>query len=157
MDEKWFQVGAEGTRRAMASVGGPMRLLVANGDSNGLVTIVEQRMDGPGGPPLHVHFAMDEWMMVIDGGPLTVQVGAERRELARGESIWMPRGTPHTFSNLSGSPVRVLACTTPGGVEDQLHRQAEYFLGLAPGQRPDPAAIAAIWEGNAKVVGPPIS
>jgi mannose-6-phosphate isomerase-like protein (cupin superfamily) len=152
----WFHVDAEGTRREVASVGGPMRVLVSEGDSRGLLSVVEQRLDVAGGPPLHVHHAMDEWMMVIEGGPLTLQIGDTRRTLSRGESVWIPRGTPHSFNNLSGAPLRILAATTPGGVEDYLHRQSEYLNGLAPDQYPDGAAIGAIWGEHSAAVGPPV-
>lgn len=133
-----------------------MRVLVSEQDSGGKLSIVEQRMDGAGGPPLHLHSEMDEWIMVIEGGPLTVQIGDERRLLNRGESVWIPKGTPHSFNNLSGSPLRMLGATTPGGVEDYLHRQAEYLNGLAPGQRPDGPTIGAIWGTSGAVVGPPV-
>lgn len=152
----WFRLGAGETRREMASVGGPMRVHVADKDSGGRISVLEQRLDTPGGPPLHLHHEMDEWMMVIEGGPLTVQVGDSRQELRAGESVWIPRGTPHSFNNLSGAPLRILAATTPGGVEDYLHAQAEYLNGLAPGKFPEASAVEAIWGQHSKAIGPPV-
>jgi mannose-6-phosphate isomerase-like protein (cupin superfamily) len=151
---EWFKLGATETRWPIASVGGPMRVLVDAMDSGARMSILEQRMDEPGGPPLHVHPENDEWMMVIEGGPLTVQLGSERRELHCGESVWMPRGTHHTFNNLSGKPLRVLAVVTPAGVEEALHEQALYLQGLRGA--PDVAAIEKIWGARGKIVGPPI-
>jgi quercetin dioxygenase-like cupin family protein len=109
-----------------------------------------------GGPPLHKHFDTDEFFMVIEGGPLTLQVGDRRVELSTGESLFIPRGTPHAFSNLSGRPLRVLGVHTPGGVEGVLNANAEYLRSVPEGERPDPTRLAAIWKHNGAVVGPPI-
>src|SRR5688572_24818782 len=122
-DMNWYTLPAHETRKPMESLGGPMRLLVGAADSERTMTILEQRLDGPGGPPLHIHEACDEVLMVIEGGPLTVVIGGERRLLEKGALAFIPRGTPHSFSNLSGAPLVVLGVATPGGIEHALHEQ----------------------------------
>lgn len=150
----WYTLEADATRMAMESVGGPMRLVVGAADSKNALTVVEQRLDDPGGPPLHVHDDHDEVLMVIQGGPLTIQIGEERLTVEEGGTAFIPRGTPHSFSNLSGAPLRMLGISTPGGIEVALHEQAKYLKGLRGA--PEMARIAAIWEGRGRVVGPPI-
>lgn len=152
----WYALGPGETREDLASVGGAMRLLVGAADSADTVSVLEQRLDGPGGPPLHVHDDTDEMLMVIEGGPLTVIVGDRRLTLEQGALAWIPRGTAHTFSNLSGAPLRFVGIATPGGIERALHDQAVYINGLAEGQRPEVARISAIWEGRGRIVGPPL-
>jgi hypothetical protein len=75
-------------------------------------------------------------------------------ELARGELAWIPRGTPHSFTNLSGAPLVMLGIATPGGIERPLHEQARYFQSLQG--PPDHGAIAAIWGEQGTIVGPPL-
>jgi mannose-6-phosphate isomerase-like protein (cupin superfamily) len=156
MSLEWFQVARDATRMNMAALNGSMRCLVSGVDSGGRVTILEGWLQTSGGPPLHKHFDHDEFFLVIEGGPLTMQVGDRRLELLTGESLFIPRGTPHTYNNLSGRPIRVLGVHTPGGMEKELHEQAEYLLSVPEGERPDPARLAAIWKDNGAVVGPPI-
>lgn len=50
----WYTLASDSTRKEMASLGGPMRLLVGAAESNGMLSVMEQRLDEPGGPPLHV-------------------------------------------------------------------------------------------------------
>jgi quercetin dioxygenase-like cupin family protein len=156
MSLEWYRLASDGTRTEMASFGGSMRCLDAQGDAGGRMSVVEHRMEARGGPPMHTHFDMDELIVVLEGGPLTVQVDDRRMELSAGESVFVPRGTPHTIANLSDRPLRGLGVYTPGGMERELHAQAEYLASLQPGQPPDPARIAAIWKDNGAVVGPPI-
>ena len=151
-----YALPAGGTRMDMAALGGPMRLLVGANDSGGGLTVLEQRLDEPGGPPLHVHDAADEVLMVIEGGPLTVVIGDRRLEVEEGGLAWIPRGTPHSFSNLSGRPLRMLGIATPGGMERALHEQAEYIIGLGGAQPPDVGTIVPIWKEKGRIVGPPV-
>jgi len=131
-----------------------MRLLLGALDTAGAVTVVEQRLDGPGGPPLHTHPGADEIIMVLEGGPLTLIVGDQKLEVAAGGFTWIPRGTPHAFSNLSGAPLKMLGIASPGGIEQPLHDQAMYMNALSG--PPDIERIAEIWEHHGKIVGPPI-
>jgi quercetin dioxygenase-like cupin family protein len=144
------------TRQQISSLGGTMRVLLGQADSAGALSVVEQCMDEPGGPPMHLHDDVDEWMIVLEGGPLTIQIGNERQLLHTGDSAWFPRNTPHTFANFSGQSVRILAAITPGGLEDFLDRQAKYLNGLKPNEQPDPAVLKMI-EGEHNVrLGPPL-
>jgi mannose-6-phosphate isomerase-like protein (cupin superfamily) len=106
------------------------------------------------GPPLHVHYETDETFYVIDGH-LLVQVGEERHDLGPGCFAWLPRQVPHTYANVSGSPVHLVGCIVPGGIEEFFAKQGAYFAQLEG--PPDPERIAAIWAGHpGRVIGPPI-
>lgn len=119
-------------------------------DTGGLLT-VDEGVIGPGtpGPPLHIHERQDECLFVIEGH-LLVQVGGP------GSFAWMPRQVPHSYANVSGSPVHVIGIVVPGGLEEFFAEQSAYFAQLQG--PPDPAKISAIAARyDSRPVGPPIS
>jgi mannose-6-phosphate isomerase-like protein (cupin superfamily) len=61
---------------------------------------------------LHLHRADDEAWIVLSG-TLGFQVGEQEREVAAGESLLVPRGTPHSYWNATGEPARYLLVMTP--------------------------------------------
>jgi mannose-6-phosphate isomerase-like protein (cupin superfamily) len=88
----------------------------------------------PGLPiaPLHVHRSDDEAWFVVSGR-LGFRVGDEEREVAAGESILVPRGTPHAYWNPTSEPARYLLVMTP-----RIHDLIE---ALHAGDRGDYACI----------------
>ena len=60
---------------------------------------------GFAGPPLHIHPRAEESYEVLSG-TLEVCVGRQWRQVAPGESVTVPAGTPHTLKNGSGAEVR---------------------------------------------------
>jgi mannose-6-phosphate isomerase-like protein (cupin superfamily) len=67
---------------------------------------------GPAGPPRciappHVHHRDDEAWCGLEG-VLRVQVGHDVVEAAAGSSVFVPRGTPHTYWNPGPGPTRYL-------------------------------------------------
>jgi hypothetical protein len=68
-----------------------------------------------------------------------------------------PRQFPHTFANVSDSPVHLVGAIVPGGIEEVFGALGAYLAQLQG--PPDPGRIAAIWAGHtrrARTVGPPI-
>ncbi len=126
-------------------------------DTGGLFTFCEDVMTPrTPGPPLHVHDEEDECFYVLDGH-LLVQVGEERHDLGPGCFAWLPRQFPHTFANVSDSPVHLVGAIVPGGIEEVFGALGAYFAQLQG--PPDPGRIAAIWAGHtrrARTIGPPI-
>jgi mannose-6-phosphate isomerase-like protein (cupin superfamily) len=90
----------------------------------------------PGRPiaGLHLHRDDDEAWYVLEGR-LGFRVGDDEREVASGEAILVPRGTPHSYWNAEAAPARYLLVMTP-----QIHRLIE---ALHRGDRTDYAAIFA--------------
>ncbi|RSL17039.1 cupin domain [Edaphobacter aggregans] len=74
----------------------------------------------PGGPPdpprliapLHVHHNDDEAWYVLEG-TLRIKSGDNEIEASAGSSVFVPRGTPHTYWNPTTHPVRYLLIMTP--------------------------------------------
>jgi mannose-6-phosphate isomerase-like protein (cupin superfamily) len=84
----------------------------------------------PGRPiaGLHVHRRDDEAWFVLEGR-LGFRVGDEEREVLAGESLLVPRGTPHSYWNPDSAPARYLLVMTP-----RIHRLIE---SLHSGERTD--------------------
>jgi quercetin dioxygenase-like cupin family protein len=131
-------------------------LKVTAGESRGLVTVL-QGIVHAGGPPLHVHEAEDEVVVVLEGA-LEYRVGEERGTLTPGGLLWFPRQVPHAVANLSEAPCRFLTVVTPSGIEDFFRAQRDYLAGLPAGTSPDPADLAALpGAARRRVVGPPLT
>ena len=124
-------------------------------DTGGLLTLSEGVL-GPRtpGPPLHIHQDADECFYVVEGH-LLIQVGEERHDLGPGCFAWLPRQVPHTFANVSASPVHLVGAAVPGGIEEFSPSRLPTSLSCKDhrtwsGSRPSRPA------NGARMVGPPI-
>jgi mannose-6-phosphate isomerase-like protein (cupin superfamily) len=97
------------------------------------------------GTPLHVHQRDDESFFVIEG-TVTFRVGAETVAAGPGATVFLPRGVPHQFVNLSDAPIRMLGTGTPSGHERFFQEAARLVPG--PDGRPDPAEATAVCVRN---------
>jgi mannose-6-phosphate isomerase-like protein (cupin superfamily) len=124
-------------------------------DTAGLLGVFEDTI-GPwqAGPPLHLHTDADQAFYVLEGS-LVVRLGEEQREVPAGSFVWIPRGTPHAFSNASGAATRLLGLAVPGGREAFFAEQSAYFAQI--NGAPDPATLSSIATRHAsQLLGPPI-
>ena len=141
--------------RAVPDVQGPWQVLAGGEMTAGRVIFGEASIPPhTAGPSLHVHTREDEAAYVVEG-VLACRVGEDRFDAAAGSLVWLPREVPHTFANLSDSPVRVLGVTVPAGLERMFQEQGSYFAQLTG--PPDEEVIAAIGKKyGVTVVGPPL-
>jgi len=122
-------------------------------DTGGRLGIFETE-DHPGyGPPRHIHHDADETFVLLQG-----QVDFLRGDTVTshvpGDTVFVPRGTVHSFCVRGDSPARMLTVMTPGGFEGFFGKMA------AGGYRipQDMAQIAAISaEFQQEMVGPPLT
>ncbi len=63
---------------------------------------------------------------------LRVQIGSEEIDAPVGTSIFVSKGTPHTFGNPGPDVCQVLAIDTPGGLEPYYEELAAAFPPGAP-------------------------
>lgn len=89
-------------------------------DTNGAMCIFE--FSGGGGGPRHRHREQDEWVYVLEGA-CSFEVGAERLRLAAGESVFIPRMTPHAWSCALGAFCKILNVYSPAGDMEEFFRQ----------------------------------
>lgn len=88
----------------------------------------------------HTHRNYDEWVLGING-ITTWTLNGEIILLHPGESLFIPRGTPHFFANVHGEMGRVLCVQTPGVMGPEYYREiAEYYRD----SEPDVAAISSV-------------
>ena len=118
------------TAAAYWAFGVPWVVLVDSAQTGGSFSVVEQWMPAGYGPPPHVH-PVDEWFEVVEGD-IVFHVGGQEITAGAGDSVWIPRGTVHTFTVLTAA--HVLNGCTPGGFE-----QVIKGLGTpAPRREPPP-------------------
>jgi quercetin dioxygenase-like cupin family protein len=145
-----FLIPGDEQRRA------PWRIVAGGERTGGLVTIGDACIPPrTPGPARHLHSREDE-AIYVTAGLLTVEVGGHRHQVGPGSLIWLPRGIPHTFANLSDEPVCTVGVITPSGLENMFAEIAAYLAALTG--PPDPQTITAI---NAKygvraADGPPL-
>lgn len=91
----------------------PLATKVSTAETGGAFYSFESRDMPRGGPPLHVHHEQDEWFYIVKG-EFIFEVGGDRHELKAGDSLFAPRGVPHTFACADGNGT-LLTTLSPAG------------------------------------------
>jgi quercetin dioxygenase-like cupin family protein len=89
--------------------------LVTGEESGGLMFALDCLVGVGGGPPPHRHLNEDE-LFTITAGTIQFTADGETRAVSAGESIFVPRGTTHSYTN-DAEPARMIAVYTPAGME----------------------------------------
>jgi quercetin dioxygenase-like cupin family protein len=118
--------------------------------TEGTLTVFENRVAPGEGPPLHTHANEDESMYVLEG-EVRVKLGDEMHAAPAGSFIFIPRGTPHAWQNVGDGPARMLIHFTPSGME-------RFFDRFAALEAPGPEAFETVGaQVGMAVVGPPLA
>jgi quercetin dioxygenase-like cupin family protein len=129
--------------------GGPLTFKARGEQTGGSLTAFENVIAPGDGPPLHTHAHEDEAWYVL-AGTLRFRLGEHDASAPAGTFVFVPRGTPHCFTNAGDDPARILVLFTPSGMERFFDRFAELPAF-------DPAAFAEIGSGvGMSVIGPPL-
>lgn len=78
---------------------------------NGLVYCTSEVGAFAAGPPKHVHTDFDE-TFEVENGELTVWINGEIKKLHAGETLRVPKGTPHKPYNETGETIKVKGIIT---------------------------------------------
>ena len=97
-------------------VGDTYTTILGGAQTGGAFTLLEALVPPDTGPPPHAHHAEDETFVLLDGD-LTFTVGDETHVAAPGTTIFVPRGTVHSFANVGTAPARMLFMYSPAGME----------------------------------------
>ena len=133
-------------------VGDTYTILLSGDDTDGRYCLIDMHIPRGGGPPPHRH-DFEESFTVLEGQIKATCRGQEQL-VATGQTIHIPANAPHSFTNTSDRPARLLCICSPAG-------QEEFFraVGVAiksrttPPPRPDQAALAEFIK-NAKALSP---
>jgi len=120
-------------------------ILLSSEDTDGRYCLIDMFIPPGGGPPPHRH-DFEESFSILEG-EIEVTFRGEKSVARAGVTINIPANAPHSFTNASKQPARMLCICSPGG-------QDEFFLAIgvpvasrttvAP--KPDEATGAALME-----------
>lgn len=85
-------------------------------ETQGKFSIVEETSPVGSIVPPHFHNETDETIYVIEG-KYEFTCGGEIIIGAKGDTLFIPRKTPHGFRNISDKPSKLLAVISPSGFE----------------------------------------
>jgi len=128
-----------------------LRIVATNDLTGGSIMAADCVNPGPGGPPLHTHYAHDELYLVL-AGRYRFRIGEDDQEGGPGTFVYVPRGTSHTFAGVGPEEGRLFTVSLPG-LEHFLERMSELNDTGA-----DQAAFEALFhEYQSEIDGPPLS
>ncbi len=94
-----------------------LRLLLRSADSASRMSAMVVDVPPGGGVPLHSHDAEEEGYFVLQG-ELALTIGSQTRQLAPGDFGHVPPRTTHGYTNPGSAPVRFLAWTVGGPIDE---------------------------------------
>lgn len=97
-------------------VGNLYTVLLSGEQTGGAFTLIDAAVPPGDGPPPHTHSREDETFIVLEGR-LTFTSDGRTLTAGPGETVHLPRGTRHTFSNTTDRPARTLIHCAPAGIE----------------------------------------
>lgn len=124
---------------------------VSSSDTDGGFVIFEQTSLSPGkGTPLHVHYNQDEVFYVVEG-TYYFQVGDEKFNATKGDTIFLPRQVPHAWTQVTDKGRMTVTFQPAGKVE-------EFFVQVAAlDHEPNQEEMGKIFIDNEmKILGPPL-
>lgn len=78
----------------------------------------------------HVHLQMDE-LIVVTAGEVEAIVGDRLLQLRAGTTLFIPRGTPHGWTNRGPAPATLLLHYSPSGHREQYFERLSRLSGGA--------------------------
>lgn len=97
-------------------LGTAMLIRLHGRDTNGAVSVVETHDAPGGGPPPHIHHREDETFQILEG-EYEFTVAGKTILAKQGDTLFAPRGIPHTYRYVGKTPGRLMTVITPAGFE----------------------------------------
>jgi len=123
---------------------------ISGSDTDGGYAMFEQTSLSPKrGTPLHVHPLQDETFYVVEGA-YKFRVGDDLFDLEKGDSVFLPKNVPHSWTQKSDKGKMIVLFQPAGKMES-------FFVSLAAfNTPPSKEQMAKLFEDNEmKIVGPP--
>jgi quercetin dioxygenase-like cupin family protein len=105
-----------GTAPAVWGPGDLYSLLATGEETSNAFFQFEAIVPEGGGPPPHIHSREDESFYIVSGR-LEIRLGDKTYQAKRGEFVYIPRGTVHSFKNIGGATAVQLVTFVPSGME----------------------------------------
>src|SRR5438128_2636919 len=128
---KPIQIPSDGGTK-LNVLGIPMVIRIHGRDTGGVISAVESHDVAGGGPPLHTHHREDETFQIL-AGEYEWTIGGERFVARAGDTLFAPRGVPHTYRYIGKPPGRLMCIITPAGFEGFF----ESISALSPQEQQD--------------------
>jgi len=127
--------------RHLGLVGDTYTILLSGDDTDGRYCLIDMHVPPGGGPPPHRH-DFEESFTILEG-EIEATFRGKKSVVRAGATINVPANAPHSFTNTSKRPARLLCICSPAG-------QEEFFLAVGvpvgsrtkPAPKPDQAAEA---------------
>ncbi len=133
-----------------------IRFLLESKDSNGQLAMFEFTVpEGAKVPAPHSHTHYDETIYGLEGA-MTFTVNGQPRDIAAGDTCFIPRGAVHGFNNLKPANARALAVVTPALIGPDYFREMAAIVNA--GGPPDLEKIKAVMSRHGLVPAmPPVA
>jgi quercetin dioxygenase-like cupin family protein len=102
-------------------VGDTYTILLKGEDTAGRYTLIDMHVPQGGGPPPHRH-DFEELFTILEG-EIEATFRGERSTVRAGDTLNIPANAPHSFTNASDRPARLLCMCSPSG-------QEEFFMAI---------------------------
>lgn len=111
-----------------------MKVMLGAEHTGGTFSAIVGEVKPGEGPPPHLHRDREEYFFVLEG---TYSLGVNGKEsvIGPGTLVFVPRGTVHTFKNVSSAMGRILEWTIPG--ENGDYFRAMHEMEAAGGFNPE--------------------
>jgi len=115
------KAGEDRDRKPFKWLDATFHVKVSGKDTGGRCVIFDTFRPEKVGPPLHLHTDCDEWFSVTSG-EFKFQVGTETLRLKPGDSLLVPKNTPHAFVKTSDGEARLIVMHQPAATMEEYFR-----------------------------------
>ena len=105
----------DGSLPHIGLVGDTYTILLTGADTAGRYCLIDMHVPQGGGPPPHRH-DFEEMFSVLEG-EIEATFRGEKSTVRAGETVNVPANAPHSFTNASERPARLLCVCSPAGQE----------------------------------------
>ena len=106
----------DGSLHHIGMVGDTYTILLKGEDTAGRYTLIDMHVPPGGGPAPHRH-DFEEMFTVLEG-EIEATFRGEKSTVRVGETVNIPANAPHSFTNASDQPARLLCMCSPSGQEE---------------------------------------
>src|ERR1700693_3209086 len=117
-------------------VGDTYTILLTGRDTAGRYCLIDMHVPPGGGPPPHRH-DFEESFTVLEG-EIEATFRGVKSTVRAGQVINIPANAPHSFTNASGQPARLLCICAPAGQEEFF---AQVGVSVATRTTPPPKPV----------------